>query len=65
MSNFSYGDVMSMTTADRRYYLGLKMKTVEKQEEDIENKPKQVIGKDGKRKTIVSGKSLNNKYYNN
>lgn len=61
MKGFTYADVKSMPTHERRYYLGLYTKEVLKREEQFEEQKNNSKSGKGKRKTSVSGNQLKNK----
>ena len=63
MKNMSYSDVLAMPTYERRYFIGMLTKTLEKKEEAIEEAKEQatVSGGKGSRTSKISGQNLKNK----
>lgn len=61
MKNFTYSDVMSMPTAERRFYIGLELKKNERVQEQAENKPVTTQTSKGTRQTKVSGKAIDSR----
>lgn len=63
MKGMSYSDVLSMPTYERRYFLSLLTKDVQKREEQAEAMKEQAQVKTGKgsRQTRVSGNALKTK----
>ncbi len=66
LKGITYSDVLMMATSERRYYLGLLTKDVEKKEAEMEKlRAKETSkGSKGSRQTSVSGSALKSKLNN-
>jgi len=66
MKNMTYSDVLAMPTYERRYFIGMLTKTLEKKEEAIEEAKEQatVSGGKGSRTSKVSGQQLKTRMNN-
>jgi hypothetical protein len=66
MKNFTYNDVLTMPTYERRFYLSLHTKQRVEQEEQIEELKEnaKTSGGKGNRTTRVSGSALKNRFNN-
>lgn len=60
MKNVTYSDVLSMPTYERRYFLGLLLKTNSERQEQVENMKQDAVNRNAKgtRTTTVSGSAL-------
>lgn len=60
MNNVTYSDVLSMPTYERRYYLGLLLKTNSERQEQVENMKQDAVNRTskGQRTTTISGNQL-------
>jgi hypothetical protein len=60
MKNVSYSDVLSMPTYERRYFLGLLLKTNSERQEQVENMKQDAVNRNakGNRTTTISGDQL-------
>jgi len=56
-----YSDVLNMPTAERRFHLGLLVKTKKEEQDYIEQSKNKSSGGKGTRKTKISGDALKNK----
>lgn len=66
MQNITYADVLSMPTYERRFFLGLLLKSNTERQEQVENMKQDAITRNskGQRTTTVSGEALKNKFKN-
>jgi hypothetical protein len=66
MKNITYHDVLMMPTYERRFFLGLLLKSNTEREEHYENMKQDATTKNskGQRTTTVSGEALKNKFKN-
>lgn len=53
-----YNDVLNMPTGERRFHLGMLVKTKQQEQEAIENAQNNQKGGKGQRKTTISGDAL-------
>jgi hypothetical protein len=60
MKNVTYSDVLSMPTYERRYFLGLLLKTNSERQEQVENMKQDAVNRNakGNRTTTISGDQL-------
>ena len=63
LKGFTYSDVLSLPTYERRFFLGLLTKDIQKKEEEIEKVQQQAKSKGsrGNRSSTVSGDALKSK----
>ncbi len=63
LKGFTYSDVLALPTYERRFFLGLLTKDVQRKEEQIEkqNQQTKTRGSKGNRSSSVSGAALKNK----